>query len=84
VSQKTSVILLPNLLQRSRSTLSRGSFLRFFTFKEGRLGTPISVLGGWATVSLRFFETMACSHNTVVWFDMIRGELAPHNMAPHV
>ena len=23
-------------------------------------------------------------HAAFVWFDMIRGELAPHNMAPHV
>jgi hypothetical protein len=35
---------LANLLQRSRSTFSRGSFLSFFAFKEGMLGTPISVL----------------------------------------
>ena len=47
-------ILLANLLQRSRSTFSRGSFLSFFAFKEGMLGTPISVLGGWPTVSGRF------------------------------
>src|SRR4030095_13786210 len=44
-------ILLANLLQSSRSTFSRGSFLSFFAFKEGMLGTPISVLGGWPTVS---------------------------------
>src|SRR5438552_8690849 len=47
-------ILLANLLQSSRSTLSRGSFLSFLAFKEGMLGTPISVLGGWPTVSGRF------------------------------
>ena len=39
-------ILLANLLQSSRSTFSWGSFLSFFAFKEGMLGTPISVLGG--------------------------------------
>ena len=46
-------ILLANLHQSSRSTLSWGSFLNFFAFKEGMLGTPISVLGGWPTVSDR-------------------------------
>src|SRR2546428_134896 len=45
-------ILLANLLQSSRSTLSRGSFLSFLAFKEGMLSTPISVLGGWPTVSM--------------------------------
>jgi hypothetical protein len=38
-------ILLVNPLQSSRSTFSRGSLLSFFAFKEGMLGTPISVLG---------------------------------------
>src|SRR5205823_8666479 len=47
-------ILLANLLPSSRSTLSRGSFLSFLAFKEGMLSTPISVLGGWPTVSGRF------------------------------
>jgi hypothetical protein len=42
---------LANLLQSSRSTFSWGSFLSFFAFKEGMLSTPISVLGGWPTVS---------------------------------
>jgi hypothetical protein len=37
---------LANPLQSSRSTFSRGSFLSFFAFKEGILGTPISALGG--------------------------------------
>jgi len=46
-------ILLANLLQSSRSTFSRGSLLSFLAFKEGMLGTPISVLGGWPTVSAR-------------------------------
>jgi hypothetical protein len=45
---------LANLLQSSRSTFSRGRFSSFFAFKEGRLGTPISVLGGWPTVSEPF------------------------------
>src|SRR5437867_6076990 len=44
-------ILLANLLQSSKSTFSRGSFLSFFAFKEGMLGTPISVFGGWPTVT---------------------------------
>src|SRR5438132_37903 len=35
-------ILLANLLQSSRSTLSRGSFLSFLAFKEGMLSTLIS------------------------------------------
>jgi len=47
-------ILLVNLLQRSRSTFSRGSFLSFFAFQEGMLGTQISALGGWPTVSEPF------------------------------
>jgi hypothetical protein len=50
---KTARILLANLLQSSRSTLSRGSFLSFLAFKEGMLSTPISILGGWPTVSAR-------------------------------
>jgi hypothetical protein len=37
---------LANPLQSSRSTFSRGSFLSFFAFQEGMLGTPISLLGG--------------------------------------
>src|SRR5215831_3076084 len=51
MSQKREGILLANLHQSSRSTLSWGSFLNFFAFKEGMLGTPISILGGWPTVS---------------------------------
>ena len=38
-------ILLVNPFQSSRSTFYRGSLLSFFAFKEGMLGTPISVLG---------------------------------------
>jgi hypothetical protein len=38
-------ILLVNPLQSSRRTFSRGSLLSFLAFKEGMLGTPISVLG---------------------------------------
>ena|SRR2546429_5784701 len=52
----------PTQLQSSRSTLSRGSFLSFLAFKEGMLSTPISVLGGWPTVSggfLRLISTVA-------------------------
>jgi hypothetical protein len=37
---------LVNPLQSSRSTFSRGSLFSFCAFKEGMLGTPISVLGG--------------------------------------
>jgi hypothetical protein len=48
---KNEGILLANLLQSSTSTFSRGSFLSFFAFKEGMLGTPISVRRGWPTVS---------------------------------
>ena len=44
--RKNGRILLANLLQSSRSTFSWGSLLSFFAFKEGMLGTPISVLGG--------------------------------------
>ena len=43
---KNPPILLVNPLQSSRSTFSQGSLLSFFAFKEGVLGTPISVLGG--------------------------------------
>ena len=39
-------ILLVNPLQSSKSTFSRGSLLSLFAFKEGKLGTPISALGG--------------------------------------
>jgi hypothetical protein len=41
---------LANLLQRSRSTFSWGSFVSFFAFKDGILDTQISALGGWPTV----------------------------------
>ncbi len=47
-------ILLANLLQSSRRTFPRGSLRSFFAFKEGMLGTSISVLEGWPTVSGRF------------------------------
>jgi hypothetical protein len=52
-------ILLANLLQSSKSTFSWGNFLSFFAFKEGMSSTPISVLGGWPTVSGGFlpYET---------------------------
>ena len=39
-------ILLANPLQRSRSTFAWGSFLSFFAFEEGMLGTLISLLEG--------------------------------------
>ena len=44
-------------LQSSRSTFSWGSFPSFFAFKEGMWVTRISALGGWPTVSARFFAT---------------------------
>src|SRR4029434_7822880 len=47
-------ILLANLLQSSRSTFSRGSFLSFFAFKEGMWDTQISALLSLPTVSGRF------------------------------
>jgi hypothetical protein len=37
---------LANLLQSSRSTFSWGGLLSFFAFKDGMLGTLISVPGG--------------------------------------
>src|SRR5438270_13156965 len=40
-------ILLANLLQSSRSTLSRGSLLSFLAFKEGMLGETIASLPGF-------------------------------------
>jgi hypothetical protein len=55
---KTVRILLVNLLQSSRSTFSRGNLLSFFAFKEGMLGTPSSVLGGWPTVSVSISHTI--------------------------
>jgi hypothetical protein len=49
-------ILLANLLQSSKSTFSWENFLGFFAFPEGMLGTPISALEGWPTVSLRLMR----------------------------
>jgi hypothetical protein len=49
-------ILLANLLQRSRSTFSWGSFPSFLAFKAGMLDTQISAPGGWPTVSPRFLR----------------------------
>ena len=59
-------ILLANLLQSSRSTFSWRSFLSFLAFKEGMLSTPISVLGGWPTVSGGFRETPQCIANNAI------------------
>jgi transposase len=62
-------ILLANLLQSSRSTFSPGSLLSFFAFNEGMLGTPISVLGGWPTVSVRFIDAFVDHlHRTTLGF----------------
>jgi hypothetical protein len=52
----THELLWANLLLSSRSTFSRGSLLSCFAFKEGMLDTPISVLGGWPTVSGRLIK----------------------------
>ena len=59
--QKNARILLANLLQRSRSTFSWGSFLSFFAFQEGMLDTQTLALGGWPTVSARYW----CSRSSV-------------------
>jgi len=53
----------PILLQRSRSTFSWRSFLSFFAFQGGMLSTPISVLGGWPTVS----EGFPRHHQNSLW-----------------
>src|SRR5215475_14853131 len=47
-------ILLVNLLQSSRSTFSRGSFLSFFAFQEGMRDRQTSALLGSPTVPGRF------------------------------
>src|SRR5215468_747791 len=54
----------PILLQSSRRTFSWGSLLSFFAFKGGILSTPISVLGGWPTVSGRI---LAMAHGVQIW-----------------
>jgi len=48
--------------------LSWGSFLNFFAFKEGMLGTPISVLGGWPTVSGGFLRQFFITIRTLPFF----------------
>jgi hypothetical protein len=61
---QTARILLANLLQSSRSTFSWGNFLSFFAFKEGRLGTQILALWGFANSIRPLFERcemLACS-----------------------
>jgi hypothetical protein len=50
-------LLLANLLQGSRSTLSCVSFPRVFAFQAGMWGTPISTLLNSPTVSARFRYT---------------------------
>jgi hypothetical protein len=50
-------ILLANLLRRSRSTFSWGSFLSLCAFKVGMMDAQISALGGWPTVSARFLDS---------------------------
>src|SRR5437763_16766450 len=65
--RRNGQILLANLLQSSRSTLSRGSFLSFLAFKEGMLSTPISVLGGWPTVSGRLLHSMEDRTSYASW-----------------
>ena len=49
-------ILLANPLQSSSSNFSWGSFLSFFAFQDGMLGTQISARGGWPTVSPPFLR----------------------------
>src|SRR5262249_17968337 len=49
-------ILLANLFQGSRSTLSCVSFPRVFAFQAGMWGTPISALLNSPTVSGRFLR----------------------------
>jgi hypothetical protein len=60
VSSTQSHLALPcsNVGITPRSTFSWGSFLSLFAFKEGMLGTPISVLRGWPTVSGRFLVAL--------------------------
>jgi hypothetical protein len=75
VCQKNGRILLANLLQRSRSTFSRGNLRSFFAFKEGMLGTLILVLGGWPTVSGRFVGQDGASHvgeTQPPWWSILR------------
>src|SRR5215813_10165189 len=45
MSHKPSRYCWPTPLQRSRSTFPRGSFLSFFVFQEGILGTAIHYVG---------------------------------------
>src|SRR5262249_43558895 len=47
---------------------SRGSFPSFFAFQDGMLGTPISVLGGWPTVSGHFVRQVFISTRTILFF----------------
>src|SRR5215216_4630129 len=47
-------LLLANLLQGSRSTFLASVSQAFLPSKKGMLNIPISVLGGWPTVSGRF------------------------------
>jgi hypothetical protein len=47
---------------------SWGSSLNFFAFKEGMLGTPISVLGGWPTVSGGFLRQVFITTRTLPLF----------------
>src|SRR5947208_9576868 len=55
-SEKTFGYCWPTSFKVLGVPFSRGSFLSFLAFKEGMLSTPISVLGGWPTVSVRFLD----------------------------
>src|SRR4030095_3178700 len=68
-------ILLVNLLQSARSTFSWGSFLSFFAFQEDMLSTPISVLGGWPTVSARFSGSSSTTRWHIRFVDGPRASL---------
>jgi len=64
---KKGGILSPNPLQGSRSTFSRGSFLSFVAFKEGMLGTPMSVRGGGPRVIASNFTSGIKSMDCRTW-----------------
>jgi hypothetical protein len=53
---------LANLLQGSRSTFLASVSQAFLPSKKGMLNIPISVLGGWPTVSLRFLIVLTSAY----------------------
>jgi hypothetical protein len=83
-SATTGRILLANLLQGSRSTFLASVSQAFLPSKKGMLNIPISVLGGWPTVSLRLLIvlTSAYQQRKYTWrnkFLRFLGEGAPFN-----